>query len=121
MTIDLGSPKTGTWKEILFLTQLEKKSESRGISNEGQFPTLGTWKKKNWKKNNENKKWQLKSSPRERMKKFLQISPTKNKNSKTTRFNNKEQIGLEKRNFTIFGNSQNFQFLKFGEKKTFFF
>lgn len=40
MTIDLGSPKTGTWKEILFLTQLEKKSESRGISNEGQFPTL---------------------------------------------------------------------------------
>jgi len=40
VTIDLGSPKTGTRKEILFLTQLKKKSESRGISNQGQFPTL---------------------------------------------------------------------------------
>ena len=37
MTIYLDSPKTSTRKEILFLTQLEKKSESRGISNEGQF------------------------------------------------------------------------------------
>ena len=46
-TIDLGSPKTSTRKEILFLTQLKKKSESRGISNEGPFPTLGALKKKN--------------------------------------------------------------------------